>query len=53
MTRDIQRPLRRAPLERSQVLELFFLAPIQLDDLPGPRQHDSTETLDSLLAALS
>jgi len=47
----IKRPLRRAPVERSQILELFFLAPIRLDDLPGPRQHDSAETLETLLAA--
>ena len=47
----IKRPLRRAPVERSSFLELFFLAPIQLDDLSGPRQHDCTETLESLLAA--
>lgn len=46
---QVKRPLRTSPVERSQFLELWFLGPIQLDDLPGSRL-DSSETIESLLA---
>ncbi len=47
----MKRPLRRPPVERARTLELYFLSRIQLDDMPGPRHYDDSETLESMLAS--
>ena len=46
----IRRPLRRSPVERSRFIELLTFLTIDIDDMPGPRQFESAESLESLLA---
>ncbi len=49
--RDICRPLRCSPVARAQVMFFMMLPVIALDDVPGPRNHDDGETLESMLAS--
>ena len=43
---DIRRPLRSPPNVNLRSLEYLFARTIGLDELPGPRHYDDSETLD-------
>ena len=45
------RPIRSRPVVLPRLFELLALPGILVDDLPGPRQHEESETLDSMLAS--